>query len=294
MDKLRGLLFGAMIGDAFALPAHWIYDINQLRETFSDYTAYRPAIRHPFHQNKPKGTQTHYGDQALLLLRSIASGEGFLLETYRQHWLHMMTNYEGYLDKATTNSLPQLRSGLKTGSASDDLGGFVMCAPLITYHFDDIALFDNLHAAIRMTHDSPTLLSAADFITCVLMELVIGKTLIESLDEIAANHDAGAAWLALARKHMNGDTADSIREIGQSCAMAFALPSALVIVLKHPDDFMGAMRDNVLAGGDSAARGMLIGMLLGASMGIQGIPQQLIDNIACRDLLMSFTKHNRV
>ncbi|MBS7526485.1 ADP-ribosylglycohydrolase family protein [Fusibacter paucivorans] len=294
MDKLRGLLFGAMIGDSFALPAHWIYDIGQIREAFSDYTAYRPTVRHTFHQNKPKGTQTHYGDQALLMLRSIASSEGFQLETYRQHWLHMMSNYEGYLDKATKDSLPLLKSGLKTGSASDDLGGFVMCAPLITYHFDDIALFDDLHDAIRMTHDSPALLSAADFITCVLMELVIGKTLVESLDEIAAAHEDGAKWLALARKHLGAATTDSIRTIGQSCAMAFALPSALVIVLEYPDDFMGAMRANVLAGGDSAARGMLIGMLLGAAMGIQGIPKPLIDGIACRDLLMSFTKHNRV
>jgi ADP-ribosylglycohydrolase len=294
MDKLRGLLFGAMIGDAFALPAHWIYDTSQLRDTFSDYSAYRPTVRHPFHQNKPKGAQTHYGDQSLLLLRSIASGEGFRLETYRQHWLHMMSHYDGYLDKATKDSMPLLKSGLLTGSSSDDLGGYCQCAPLITYHFDDITLFDDMHAAIRMTHDSPMLESAADFVTSVLMELVIGKTLIESLDKVAADHEEGANWLAAARSHQQADIIESVRALGQSCTITFALPSALRVVLAYPDDFMGAMQANVLAGGDSAARGMLIGMLIGASAGIQGIPQHLIDGLGCRDLLMSFTKHHRV
>lgn len=53
-------------------------------------------------------------------------------------------------------------------------------------------------------------------------------------------------------------------KIGKSAATEGALPAALYFALKYQDDFEEAIISNSNVGGDSAGRGMVIGMLLGA------------------------------
>jgi len=43
MDKLRGALFGACMGDALAMPVHWYYDLNQLQRHFGKIEFYEAA-----------------------------------------------------------------------------------------------------------------------------------------------------------------------------------------------------------------------------------------------------------
>jgi ADP-ribosylglycohydrolase len=294
MERLRGLLFGAMIGDAYALPAHWIYDTEKIATGFKNYQDYLPISNHMFHNNKPKGSQTHYGDQALLLLRSIASTNGFDLNQYRTHWLTYMSQYQGYIDHATKESLTRLSSGGNTGSSSDDLGGFTMCVPLIVQHFDDDHLFDFLKKALKLTHDDETLLLHATFMTKVILELIIGKPLVKAIYHVAKQDPEYQALLDFTLRFISEDEVEAIKAIGQSCSCDFATPSALLIILNHPNDFEAAMKINLLAGGDSAARGMLIGMLLGAEMGIGHLPEHLVAHLQCRDLLNAFTDHKRI
>jgi len=47
LDKLRGALFGACIGDALAMPVHWYYDLRQLKRDFGSIQKYEVAV-HPF------------------------------------------------------------------------------------------------------------------------------------------------------------------------------------------------------------------------------------------------------
>ena len=66
-----------------------------------------------------------------------------------------------------------------------------------------------------------------------------------------------------------------IKQFGQMCGIAAALPGALHLVLKYPDDLRTALVENVMAGGDSAARGMVVGMMLGAPSGDGGTAAKL-------------------
>jgi ADP-ribosylglycohydrolase len=45
-------------------------------------------------------------------------------------------------------------------------------------------------------------------------------------------------------------------------------------MVKYEEDYAEAMRQNVAAGGDSALRGMLLGMILGAYNGLESIPRE--------------------
>jgi len=294
MERLRGLLFGALIGDAYALPAHWIYDTDKIASGFKNYQGYLPVTNHMFHNDKPKGAQTHYGDQALLLLRSIASTNGFDLKQYKTHWMTTMSQYNDYIDHATKESLSRLASGGNAGSSSDDLGGFTICAPLIVQHFDDNELFDYLQHALKLTHDDETLHLHATFMTKIILELIIGKPLVKAIYHVAKQDPEYQAILDFTLRFISDDEVEAIKAIGQSCSCRFATPSALLIILNHSNDFETAMKVNLLAGGDSAARGMLIGMLLGVTMGIGNLPEHLVSQLQCHDLLNAFTEHKRL
>ena len=58
-----------------------------------------------------------------------------------------------------------------------------------------------------------------------------------------------------------------VKGFGQMCGIAAALPGAIHLVLTYPEDLGTALSENVMAGGDSAARGMAVGMILGAALG---------------------------
>jgi len=44
--------------------------------------------------------------------------------------------------------------------------------------------------------------------------------------------------------------------------------------------------ENVMAGGDSAARGLIVGMLLGAYLGMEAIPQEWLTDMKAYPLIV--------
>jgi ADP-ribosylglycohydrolase len=56
-------------------------------------------------------------------------------------------------------------------------------------------------------------------------------------------------------------------KVGKASPTEGALPSALYFALKYQNNFEQAIIANANVGGDSAARGIVIGMLLGAADG---------------------------
>jgi ADP-ribosylglycohydrolase len=69
-----------------------------------------------------------------------------------------------------------------------------------------------------------------------------------------------------------------------------ALSSIFVILLQHGDDLETALIENVMAGGDSAARGLVLGMLLGAAHGRRAIPARWLESLDARPKAESFLK----
>jgi len=63
-----------------------------------------------------------------------------------------------------------------------------------------------------------------------------------------------------------------IGKLGQACSYVGALPSVIYICCKFQDDLYKALVENVMSGGDSATRGMVIGIVLGAHLGEGSLP----------------------
>jgi ADP-ribosylglycohydrolase len=51
------------------------------------------------------------------------------------------------------------------------------------------------------------------------------------------------------------------------------------LIAKYENDLKEALIQSVMAGGDSAARGMIVGMVLGAYLGPESLPQEWVTQL---------------
>jgi len=205
-----------------------------------------------------------------------------------------MSAYEGYIDTASKSTLESLSAGksaLEAGSSSQDLSVVGRMAPLaLLYHdkkkeFEDAAV---LHS--KMTHDSQSVLDVTRFFAQLLYRVLQGHTpknsILAMLGE--SKNEKLKTWMKVALASLEHDTLEAIKSCGQSCNVNGGCPGALHLILKYENDYAEAMRQNVYAGGDSAARGMVAGMILGAYNGIEKIPQGWIDTLSSKNRISDY------
>jgi hypothetical protein len=121
------ILQSSLIGDALCLGSHWIYSQREIAQKFGEISGYAaPATS--YHPGKQAGDFTHYGDQTLVLLRSLAKTGRFDLATFAADWRAFWEAPEthSYRDGATKSTLLNLQKGLRpeqAASPSNDIAG---------------------------------------------------------------------------------------------------------------------------------------------------------------------------
>jgi ADP-ribosylglycohydrolase len=70
-----------------------------------------------------------------------------------------------------------------------------------------------------------------------------------------------------------------IGRFGQSCHADEAFPGVIHLVARYEKDLKEALIQSVMAGGDSAGRGMMVGMVLGAYLGLKSLPAEWISGL---------------
>jgi hypothetical protein len=66
---------------------------------------------------------------------------------------------------------------------------------------------------------------------------------------------------------------------GMTCAIYHQLPAAYYLTARFPNDFESAVLHAVNGGGENQARATLTGALVGAHVGLSGIPQRFLDGL---------------
>ena len=186
-DKLEGLLWGSFVGDALALGLHWEYDMELLQREYQVFPGYVSPIHNPYHSNKQLGELTHYGDQALLLLKSIDSNKGFKADVFSREWQEFFDTYQGYKDQATRDTLENLLRGqafFEAGSHSDELGGSCRIAPLIYYYRKNKkVLLEAVKEQTFLTHNHPLVIDSAGFIARVALKVLSGEAPVFAIED---------------------------------------------------------------------------------------------------------------
>lgn len=289
------MVLASFAADSLALGAHWIYDTAEIDSKIGIVDQLRPPLADSYHSAKEKGDFTHYGDQSLLLLRHLAENDGFDLNIFARAWQQFSRSYTGYVDGATKKTLEAIDAGNSPedcGSNSSDLGGPARIAPLIHwYHHNPELLMKYAREQTRLTHKGTGVASATDFIVHTALKVLDGATPQKAIETIV---DDGLADIELDMRLQNSletvaeDSRTVIARFGQMCSTRAALPGAVHLICAYQENVQEALVQNVMAGGDSAARGMVVGMILGAYQGLDGLDQNWLKEMKATEAIMSY------
>ena len=287
-DHLKAAVWGAFAADALSLGVHWVYNTGVIDKKFGRVDQYHDPLT-SFHKGKRAGDFTHYGDQMLLLLNAVKDG-GFDPNRFAGMWRTLFDDYTGYIDKATTATLENMAAGkplTESGSASDDLAGAARMAALLpVFGNDPEGLVEASRQQTTITHNNDQVIACADFFARTVWLVLDGNPPLVAIDDVLTRHvsdDAVADLIQTGLASRERDTREAIAEFGQMCSVEAGLPGTIHLIARYTDDYKGAMIENVMAGGDSSARGVLAGMILAAANGKAAIPASWIEEMSASD-----------
>lgn len=279
MNRKESALIGSLVADAMALGPHWIYDTEKIKTAFGDIKNVTSPLKDSFHPTKKVGDFTHYGDLIMLMLSYINRHDSFDRRHFLERFRDYMKDYQGYKDHAMKDTLKNIKENHWIGSDSQELGGLSTLS-VFYYYFDKPK--EIFKERIKATHNNPLVLEISDFIFSVLDEIESGRSIKEAILKLKSRGSKTLeSMIERVFKALNEEesTVDTIKSFGQMCDAKNAFPSMLYIVLKYQDSYEKAVIENIKAGGDSAARGILIGTLIGAYLGEEGIPKAWTDQL---------------
>jgi len=272
--KAKGMVMASFVADSLALGAHWVYNTHVIDRKFGRVEHLEKPLGKSYHGTKDAGDFTHYGDQTLILIESVAECSGFDLTRFSQSWRSLFESYDGYFDNATKETLEHFAEGSRpesSGSSSTDLAGAARIAPIVyTYREDLKTMIASSRAQTAMSHNNPLVVESAEFFARVLWHVLRGNAPTEAMERVCKEElkeDTLGEWVDVGVKSTDVDTRSAIDSFGQACEIDMAFPSTVHLIAKYENDLKASLIENVMAGGDSASRGMLAGMVLGAHLG---------------------------
>ncbi len=287
------IVFTSFIGDALALGPHWIYQQKELRQRFGHIMGYLPPAT-AYHAGRKTGDFTHYGDQTLIVLRSIAELGHFNLTHFSKVWRAFWEDPTtiSYRDSATKKTLAHLQSGMpleNAASASADLAGAARIAPLFLLEWEnDARLFSAARALTAFTHGDSAVIETAEFFARLVLDVQRGASISQALEKTARLSHWKAIpmeWITAAQLSSGSPSSDAeaLNDHGLTCHIPDAFTGVCHLLLRHPEAPATALIENINAGGDSAARGMMIGMVYGAAFPVSTLPSAWLGELNARE-----------
>ena len=255
----------ALVADSLCLGTHWVYDQEEIARAFPNGIRRFESPVAEYHKGKVAGELTHYGDQTVMLKRSLEKRGGFDADGWREDWVAAMRAYGGYVDGASRDTL---KTEGRSPSDSDDLGGASRIAPILDLALPLGRAIDAARAQTKLTHGDPAVADVAEYFVRAAHAVGDGANFEDAL---AAAADGGIYRKLEVEDHLDNALRwrdepfmKMAKKLGQACGVNKAFPLTLYFLLRPEADFMATIGDNAMAGGDSSARGMLIALLFAA------------------------------
>jgi len=281
-DKLKGLMWGSLLADAYSLGGHWVYEQNELSTSNLNLKGLNSPLSN-YHPTKCAGDFTHYGDQTIWLLEYMQQSKVYDPFVYGKLWQTNMIAYNGYRDKASVDSLLNMKSGrsfLAAGSNSNDLSIVGRHAPIIFTLQGMDEMLESIKFHTCLTHMNKEVLDASKYLAEVTLAMIYNLDLEKTLQERAKFYGKeveSEVQKAFEIKEMPSQ--EAIQKLGASCSVIGGLASTIHLLINHHENFEELLKVNLLAGGDSAARGMLAGTIVGAKYGFESIKPSWIEEL---------------
>lgn len=291
--QARAMLLASFVGDALSLGVHWIYNTNVIDKKWGRVENYLKPERPTYHPTKDLGDFTHYGDQTLVLLESVAENSDYSLNHFATSWQDFFKNYDGYFDGATKDTLDNLAAGrelIAAGSGSDDLAGAARIAPLVyCYRNDEGKLIQSARSQAAFTHNNPEVIDSAEIFARAALQVLDGQTPVTAIKQVVDDgfsREPYTAWVQEGLQSATVETRQAMLDFGQMCEVESAFPCVIHLVAKYEKNLSQALIENAMAGGDSAGRGLIAGMVLGAHLGLEAIPPRWLTELKAHDRIV--------
>lgn len=285
-EKAAGMVLGSFIGDSLSLGVHWIYSTERIVRQFGRVEDLIQPQGNSYHKTKARGDFTNCGDQAFVLLESLAACRGFRFEDFSGRWLDTFSDYRGYIDQAMRGTLQNFALGkgpLESGSSSNDLSGASRIAPLVYFLQGDLeALVDACRLQTTLTHSNALTVEASEFLARVCVLVLQGASPADAVWQVAGECFADtriSGWVKDGYASREQDSVVAIVGFGQNGQVPEAFPGMIHLIMKYENDPGEALTQAVMAGGDSASRAMAVGMVLGAHLGTKAFPGKWLGGI---------------
>jgi ADP-ribosylglycohydrolase len=302
-DRIKGALWGSLVGDAFCLGSHWIYSLNELEKKFpGGVKGFETPLTGHYHFGKKSGDFTHYGDVAILMLSSVAEYGYFEAADFGSRFTRLMIedNYIGYRDHATqgmlTNYLTHLNRNpgvpfdFQQGADDDQPATVTHLAPVVAAHLNTKDLLNTIAKTTRVCQNNRRAIAFTQAAALILQNLLNGSTPETAVADTRLIIKApDKAWLEVNKRMKIACAArmlsaiDATMLFGQSCPLYSSFTAALHTMLTCSASFENAIQSTANAGGDNAGRAAMIGAWVGAHLGIQAIPEAWRKRLTAQD-----------
>ncbi len=240
-----------------------------------------------YHQFLKAGENTLNIKICRLLIESINQTGTYDADDFLRRYIAFMTtpgnHRDTYMEECHRNFFANYARGIpprKCGVAEKHIGGLIGIVPIIVYYFNQP---DKAREAamqhLALTHPGYKMETAGSLVIDILLKILNGTSLKEAIyEEIEAQKNP---LLGHPFKKWLNDPDDWVigPRLSTACYVEDAVPAVVYLALKYHDEPEKALIANTNLGGDNAARGSLLGALLGASCAVEKFPRRWVDGL---------------
>jgi ADP-ribosylglycohydrolase len=319
-DRAAGALYGLYIGDALAMPVHWVYDRAALVAQYGQVTDYMdPRPDHPtsilwrshyealnekgeilhdqapywgrknvhYHQFLTAGENTLNLQLCSLLVESLNDRGEYDPDDWLDRYIRFMTtpgnHRDTYIEEYHRGFFTRYAQGYpprKCGIPEKHISGLIGLVPILAFHRDQPdrareAAFEHL----KLTHLGEKMEQAARFLCDILLPALAGEDLRGTLEAAIDRQDNPfyghpfRKWLDQPDEWIVG------ARVSTACYVPESVPAVIFLALKYHDRPEAGLVANTNLGGENAARGAVLGALLGAHNGVGGFPERWVTGL---------------
>lgn len=322
VQKQSAMILGGFVADSASLGLHWLYDMERIAEVsgmtpefMEPKSEYYEGTKGVFvHHGKTIGDLSHYGEMAFIMLKTLSDTRNmadFRVADYMAHFKDSFGpggTWVGYVDKPICETLRHYDNYLAdtayrtdTGRDMPACGANDMQMPAVSRLFVLMGVLGvrasemtaKVERCIKLTNNNEWALAWGRAVSALQMASLLSDDVDVILQSAvnASPRDLHATILESSRLTSSNIT-QIANDFGNACLLSQGIPVCLHI-LRHATSFESAVRMNILAGGDTCGRAMVIGALAGALFGVggtNGIPLPWISKIHRNSEIMALTE----
>ena len=260
---------------------------NAAGEILHDQARYWGQKGIHYHQFLKAGENTLNVKICRVLIESINQSGTYDADDFLRRYIAYMTapgnHRDTYIEECHRNFFANYARGIpprQCGVAEKHIGGLIGIVPVVAYYFNqpDKAR-EAAMAHLALTHPGYKMQTAGSLIIDILLKMRDGIPLREAIvEEIEKQHNPlmghpFTKWLDDPDDWVIGP------RLSTACYVEDSVPAVVYLALKYHDDPEQALIVNTNLGGDNAARGSILGSLLGASCGIERFPRRWVEGL---------------